>query len=75
MTWTPGPNDKPLGDDIECEIAGPGTKQTGNGWAADEMFNVNTTKFDIQTSYDRSLTGYTVDLDKENTTDGQVRVR
>ena len=71
--WTPDAT-VIAAENIECEIGGmgPGTKAAGNGWDAAEMFKVNSSKFDIQTSYDRTLTGYTVELDKDNTTDLQV---
>ena len=38
------------------------------------MFRINTNKFGTQTSYDKSLSGYTVELNKEQTTQEQVLI-
>ena len=68
--WTPDPSDKSV-EVGDCEIGTPG-KSNGNGWSADDMFKINTSKFDIKTSYDSTLTGYTVELNKRDLTEGQV---
>ena len=72
--WTPDPANQSDIEALECEIGGPGSKGTTgpSGWAAEDMFKTNTSKFGTRTDYDTNLTGYTVELDRTETTLQQV---
>lgn len=40
-----------------------------HGWDANEMFQKNESIYGVQSTFDQSLTGYTVQIDKKNTKD------
>ncbi|KAF4521171.1 hypothetical protein B566_EDAN011621, partial [Ephemera danica] len=52
------------GDDLELEAS---TKE--NGWDANDMFRRNENVYGVQSSYDHSLSGYTVPLQRKDTKD------
>ena len=72
VSWMPDPDVEDVGD-LDCVIGNPGGPPTGNGWSAEDMFNVNKSKFDVQTSYDKDLSGYTVELKRTEVSNEQVR--
>lgn len=42
-----------------------GLGSSERGWSADEMFNVNASKFHVESSFKEDLEGYTVPLNKD----------
>ena len=48
------------------------SKMGGSGWNAEEMFRTNQQKFRLTSTYAPKLTGYTVELEKENTIEFKV---
>lgn len=40
-----------------------------NGWDVNEMFQKNETIYGVHSTFDQSLTGYTVQIEKKNTKD------
>ncbi|XP_059489757.1 ataxin-2 homolog isoform X3 [Neocloeon triangulifer] len=52
------------GDELELEMS---TKE--NGWDAHDMFRLNENKYGVTTSFDQSLSAYTVPLQKKDTKD------
>ena len=69
--WTPDPS-------MECDIDGDlgeggATKMGGSGWAAEDMFKKNANEFGVKSDYDATLTGYTVQLEKDQVSDYSKR--
>jgi hypothetical protein len=74
VSWQPDPDFGDDGGDLsDCVIGNPGGPITGNGWSAEDMFNVNKSKFDVKTTYDKDLSGYTVKLERGDVSSEQVK--
>ena len=73
VSWQPDPDVDDGGDLSDCVIGNPGGPITGNGWSAEDMFNVNKSKFDVKTTYDKDLSGYTVKLERGDVSSEQVK--
>lgn len=52
------------GDDISLELDG-----NANGWDANDMFHKNESIYGVQSTFDQSLAGYTMQIEKKNTQD------
>lgn len=50
--------------DLSLELDG-----NSNGWDANDMFHKNETVYGVQSTFKQDLTGYTVQIEKENTQD------
>lgn len=50
--------------ELECSLD---LDDNANGWDAMEMFNKNESKYGVQSTFDHSLTGYTVQIQKKDT--------
>lgn len=58
------PWDSTNGDDISLELDG-----NSNGWDANEMFHKNETIYGVQSTFDHSMSGYTMQIQKKDTQD------
>lgn len=58
------PWDSSNGDDISLELDG-----NANGWDVNDMFHKNETIYGVQSTFDQSLTGYTMQIQKKDTQD------
>ncbi|KAM9305233.1 ataxin-2-like protein [Gastrophryne carolinensis] len=64
MRWDAGES---FNDDYELE------GDMSNGWDANEMFKFNEDNYGVKTTYDSSLSSYTVPLEKDNTEEFKQR--
>jgi ataxin 2/2L len=55
-----------MNGDLECNLE---LDKNSNGWDVNEMFHKNETVYGVQSTFDQSLAGYTVQIDKKNTQD------
>lgn len=58
------PWDSSNGDDVSLELDG-----NANGWDVNDMFHKNETIYGVQSTFDQSLTGYTMQIQKKDTQD------
>lgn len=58
------PWDSSNGDDICLELDG-----NSNGWDANEMFHKNETTYGVTSTFDQSMAGYTMQIQKKDTQD------
>ncbi|XP_069508257.1 ataxin-2-like protein isoform X5 [Ambystoma mexicanum] len=63
MRWDGGENSD--GYDLESDIS--------NGWDPNEMFKYNEENYGVKTTYDSSLSSYTIPLEKDNTDEFRQR--
>lgn len=59
--WKPDADDLASGLQQSLDLNSGGA----NGWSAAEMFQVNTSRFNVETTYKDNLEGYTVQLSKD----------
>lgn len=55
-----------LNGDLEFNLELDGN---ANGWDPNDMFHKNETVYGVQSTFDQSLTGYTIQLQKRDTQD------
>jgi ataxin 2/2L len=55
-----------INGEMECNLE---LDKNSNGWDVNEMFHKNETVYGVQSTFDQSLAGYTVQIDKKNTQD------
>ncbi|CAD7089693.1 unnamed protein product [Hermetia illucens] len=58
------PTGSAINGELDFELDG-----NANGWDANEMFNKNEKLYGVQSTFDQSLTGYTVQIEKKDTQD------
>ncbi|XP_037921942.1 ataxin-2 homolog isoform X2 [Hermetia illucens] len=58
------PTGSAINGELDLELDG-----NANGWDANEMFNKNEKLYGVQSTFDQSLTGYTVQIEKKDTQD------
>lgn len=63
--WYEPSSSSPNGD-VDFSLVSDGNT---NGWDADEMFHRNETIYGVQSTFDQSLSGYTVQIQKKDTQD------
>lgn len=51
--------------EFDCTLS----DNNANGWDANDMFNKNETMYGVQSTFDQSLAGYTIPLQKRDTQD------
>lgn len=54
-----------LNGEFDCTLS----DNNSNGWDANDMFNKNETMYGVTSTFDQSLAGYTIPLQKRDTQD------